>query len=86
MHSQVLIIGSGPAGIRTTKAMSQECRWDEGDNDRENGCIRSVEHAFRQDGGLAVLSGNLAVDGCWICRIPLFNKLPHGHTRHVVYR
>ncbi|MBD1582416.1 dihydroxy-acid dehydratase [Pseudoalteromonas sp. S16_S37] len=55
---------AGPAGIRTTKAMSQECRWDELDLDRENGCIRSIEHAFRQDGGLAVLSGNLTPDGC----------------------
>ncbi len=55
---------AGPAGIRTTQAMSQECRWDELDLDREGGCIRSVEHAFRQDGGLAVLTGNLALDGC----------------------
>jgi dihydroxy-acid dehydratase len=55
---------AGPAGIRTTKAMSQETRWPELDLDRENGCIRSVEHAFRQDGGLAVLYGNLAPNGC----------------------
>jgi dihydroxy-acid dehydratase len=55
---------AGPAGIRTTQAMSQEYRWDTLDIDRENGCVRSVEHAFRQDGGLAVLSGNLTPDGC----------------------
>ena len=55
---------AGPAGIRTTKAMSQETRWPELDLDRQNGCIRSVEHAFSQDGGLAVLYGNLAPDGC----------------------
>lgn len=55
---------AGPAGIRTTQAMSQEYRWDELDLDREGGCIRSIEHAFRQDGGLAVLKGNLAPDGC----------------------
>ena len=55
---------AGPAGIRTTKAMSQETRWPELDLDRENGCIRSVEYAFSQDGGLAVLYGNLAPDGC----------------------
>ncbi|RXJ72171.1 dihydroxy-acid dehydratase [Veronia nyctiphanis] len=55
---------AGPAGIRTTKAFSQECRWDTVDNDRENGCIRRKEHAFSQDGGLAVLSGNIALDGC----------------------
>jgi dihydroxy-acid dehydratase len=55
---------AGPAGIRTTKGMSQECRWPELDIDRENGCVRSVEHAFRQDGGLCALYGNIAVDGC----------------------
>ncbi|MFY8273874.1 dihydroxy-acid dehydratase [Pseudoalteromonas sp. SSDWG2] len=55
---------AGPAGIRTTKAMSQDYRWQELDLDREQGCIRSVEHAFSQDGGLAVLYGNLAPNGC----------------------
>ncbi len=55
---------AGPAGIRTTKAFSQDCRWDEADTDRENGCIRSVEHAYSQEGGLAVLFGNLAERGC----------------------
>jgi len=55
---------AGPAGIRTTKAFSQDCRWDRLDDDRENGCIRKREHAFSQEGGLAVLSGNIAVDGC----------------------
>ncbi len=55
---------AGPAGIRTTKAFSQDCRWPSLDDDRENGCIRSKEHAYSQDGGLAVLDGNIAVDGC----------------------
>ncbi|MEJ2766776.1 dihydroxy-acid dehydratase [Photobacterium sp. MCCC 1A19761] len=55
---------AGPAGIRTTQAFSQDCRWDTLDDDRENGCIRRKEHAFSQDGGLAVLSGNMALDGC----------------------
>ena len=55
---------AGPAGIRTTQAFSQDCRWDTADDDRENGCIRSIEHAFSQEGGLAVLYGNLAEDGC----------------------
>ncbi|KDM92004.1 dihydroxy-acid dehydratase [Photobacterium galatheae] len=55
---------AGPAGIRTTQAFSQDCRWDSLDDDRENGCIRNKEHAFSQDGGLAVLSGNMAQDGC----------------------
>ncbi|WP_194089941.1 dihydroxy-acid dehydratase [Vibrio hibernica] len=55
---------AGPAGIRTTKAFSQDCRWDTLDDDRENGCIRTKANAFSQDGGLAVLSGNIALDGC----------------------
>lgn len=55
---------AGPAGIRTTKAFSQDCRWDTVDDDRENGCIRSLEHAYSLEGGLAVLAGNIAPDGC----------------------
>ena len=55
---------AGPAGIRTTKAFSQDCRWESLDNDRENGCIRTKENAYSQDGGLAVLKGNIALDGC----------------------
>lgn len=55
---------AGPAGIRTTKAFSQSCRYDSLDVDRENGCIRTREFAFSQDGGLAVLSGNVALKGC----------------------
>ncbi|WP_432696099.1 dihydroxy-acid dehydratase [Marinobacterium sp. YM272] len=55
---------AGPAGIRTTEAFSQECRWDSLDRDRENGCIRRLDNAYSQEGGLAVLFGNLAEDGC----------------------
>ncbi|MDP8184036.1 dihydroxy-acid dehydratase [Pasteurella skyensis] len=55
---------SGPAGIRTTKAFSQDCRWDSVDDDRQNGCIRSKEFAYSQEGGLATLYGNIAQDGC----------------------
>jgi len=54
---------AGPAGIRTTQAFSQDCRWDTLDDDRAEGCIRSLENAFSQDGGLAVLYGNMAQDG-----------------------
>ncbi|WP_028107957.1 dihydroxy-acid dehydratase [Ferrimonas futtsuensis] len=54
---------AGPAGVRTTQAFSQSCRWPELDDDRENGCIRSFEHAYSSEGGLAVLSGNLAPNG-----------------------
>ncbi|WP_035987925.1 dihydroxy-acid dehydratase [Leptolyngbya sp. KIOST-1] len=55
---------AGPAGIPTQVAFSQDTRWPDLDLDREQGCIRSVEHAYSQEGGLAVLYGNLAVDGC----------------------
>lgn len=55
---------AGPAGIRTTNAFSQACYWDSLDVDRRLGCIRSTEHAYSQDGGLAVLYGNLAENGC----------------------
>lgn len=54
---------AGPAGIRTTKAFSQDCRWDTLDNDRAEGCIRSLENAFSLEGGLAALYGNMAEDG-----------------------
>jgi len=55
---------AGPAGIPTQQAFSQDCRWDSLDDDREGGCIRSLEHAFSLEGGLAVLYGNIAADGC----------------------
>jgi len=55
---------AGPAGIRTTQAFSQDCRYDSVDDDREAGCTRSLEHAYSQDGGLAVLFGNIAEKGC----------------------
>ncbi|MFT5879676.1 MAG: dihydroxy-acid dehydratase [Moritella sp.] len=54
---------AGPAGIRTIKAFSQNCRWPSLDMDRADGCIRSIEHAYSQEGGLAILSGNIALDG-----------------------
>ncbi len=55
---------AGPAGIPTQQAFSQDCRWETLDDDREAGCIRSLEHAFSTEGGLAVLYGNIAADGC----------------------
>ncbi len=55
---------AGPAGIPTQTAFSQSTRWETLDDDRENGCIRSVEHAYSKEGGLAVLYGNIALDGC----------------------
>jgi len=55
---------AAPGGVPTQVAFSQDRRFDEIDTDRAAGCIRDVEHAFSKDGGLAVLSGNLAIDGC----------------------
>ncbi|EPD33599.1 dihydroxy-acid dehydratase [Propionimicrobium lymphophilum ACS-093-V-SCH5] len=55
---------AAPGGVRTTEMFSTENTWETLDTDSENGCIRSVEHAYTKDGGLAVLKGNLAVDGC----------------------
>ncbi len=74
---------AAPGGVRTTRAFSTANRWDSLDTDAENGCIRSVEHAYTADGGLAVLKGNLAPDGAvvksagvpedqWVFRGPAF--------------
>ncbi len=55
---------AGPAGIPTQVAFSQATRWPTLDVDRAEGCIRAVAHAYSAEGGLAVLRGNLAEDGC----------------------
>jgi dihydroxy-acid dehydratase len=55
---------AGPGGIPTQVAFSQDARWPSLDLDRANGCIRDLEHAYSRDGGLAVLYGNLAEQGC----------------------
>ena len=59
-----LMYRAAPGGVATTIAFSQSMRWPELDLDRENGCIRSKEHAYSQDGGIAVLYGNIAERGC----------------------
>ncbi len=55
---------AAPGGVRTTEAFSQEKFFADLDLDEAQGCIREAEHAYSKDGGLAVLSGNIAVDGC----------------------
>ncbi len=55
---------AGPAGIPTQTAFSQKTRWPSLDTDRAEGCIRSIDHAYSQEGGLAVLVGNIAQNGC----------------------
>ena len=55
---------AAPGGVPTQTAFSQSRRYDELDTDRQKGVIRDAEHAYSKDGGLAVLYGNLAEDGC----------------------
>ncbi len=55
---------AGPGNVPTQEAFSQEKRWPELDLDKVEGCIRDVEHAYSKDGGLAILYGNIAQDGC----------------------
>ena len=55
---------AGPGGVPTQVAFSQDAQWPDLDLDRANGCIRDIAHAYSKDGGLAVLYGNLAEDGC----------------------
>jgi dihydroxy-acid dehydratase len=55
---------AAPGNVPTQVAFSQERRFEELDTDRATGCVRDAEHAYSKDGGLAVLSGNLALDGC----------------------
>ena len=58
------IYQSAPGGHFSTKMGSQDAQWGTLDTDRENGCIRNLEHAYTKDGGLAVLLGKIAQDGC----------------------
>ena len=55
---------AGPGNVRTTQAFSQAKRWPSLDTDRSDGCIRSMANAYSTEGGLAVLYGNIALDGC----------------------
>lgn len=58
------VFSCAPAGVKTTRMGSQDCRYDSFDTDREAGCIRDLAHAYTRDGGLGVLFGNIAADGC----------------------
>ncbi|WP_082612261.1 MULTISPECIES: dihydroxy-acid dehydratase [unclassified Nocardioides] len=55
---------AAPGGVRTTEPFSTENRWGTLDTDAAEGCIRDFEHAYSADGGLAILTGNIAADGC----------------------
>ena len=58
------IYSSAPAGVFCNKMGAQNTMYETLDTDRENGCIRDIEHAYTKDGGMAVLFGNIAQDGC----------------------
>lgn len=68
---------SAPGGVRTVLAFSQDNRYDSLDKDRKSGVIRNIEHAFSQDGGLAVLYGNLAEDGAIVKTSGVDDSLLH---------
>jgi dihydroxy-acid dehydratase len=74
---------AAPGGVRTTQAFSQSARWEELDLDRENGVIRSAQHPFSKDGGLAVLFGNIAPEGCIVktAGVDDANLIFHGTAR-----
>lgn len=63
-ESVLCFFKAAPGGVPTQQAFSQDKRWESLDTDRKEGCIRSIEHAYSQDGGLAVLYGNIAENGC----------------------
>ena len=58
------IYSTAPANVFCNTMGAQECAYETLDTDRENGCIRSLEHAYTRDGGLAILFGNIAANGC----------------------
>ena len=76
---------AGPAGIPTQTAFSQSTRWPTLDGDRANGCIRSIEHAFSLEGGLAVLYGNIAEDGCVVKTAGVDESIHVFHGRAVIF-
>ncbi len=63
-ETAIELFHAAPGGVRTTEAFSSTNRWDTLDTDGEGGCIRDVQHPYTAEGGLAILRGNLAPDGC----------------------
>jgi dihydroxy-acid dehydratase len=74
---------AAPGGVRTTEPFSTENRWSTLDTDAADGCIRDVAHAYTIDGGLAILHGNLAPDGCVVktAGVPAENLTFRGPAR-----
>jgi len=76
---------AAPGGVRSQAAFSQTARWTSLDTDRAKGVIRNIDHAFSRDGGLAVLSGNLAPDGCIVKTAGVDEKILSFTGRAVVF-
>jgi len=79
------IYHSAPAGKFSTQMGSQNSQWESLDTDRENGCIRDIEHAYTKDGGMAVLFGNIAQDGCVVKTAGVAPELWHFEGPAVVF-
>ncbi len=79
------IYKSAPGGRFSTKMGSQNAEWPTLDTDRANGCIRDIEHAYTKDGGLAVLFGNIAQDGCVVKTAGVDESLWHFEGPAVVF-
>ncbi len=79
------IYHSAPAGKFSTQMGSQDTRWESLDTDRTNGCIRDIEHAYTKDGGMAVLFGNIAQDGCVVKTAGVAPELWHFEGPAVVF-
>lgn len=73
----VRIFGSAPLGKFCNRLGAHESRWDTLDTDREHGCIRSLDHAYTKDGGLAILFGNVAPNGCVVKTAGVDERLWH---------
>ena len=79
------IYHSAPAGVFSNIMGSQNTQWESLDTDRENGCIRDIEHAYTKDGGMAVLFGNIAKDGCVVKTAGVAPELWHFEGPAVVF-
>ena len=79
------IYHSAPGRRFSTVMGSQDAQWESLDTDRENGCIRDIEHAYTKDGGLAVLFGNIAQDGCVVKTAGVDASLWHFSGPAVVF-
>ena len=79
------IYQSAPGNRFSTRMGSQDASWGTLDTDRANGCIRSIEHAYTRDGGLAVLFGNIAQDGCVVKTAGVDESIWHFEGPAVVF-